>query len=135
MFRKYIFFQPAGLSKASFALPYRGGMIWCEHLDSLGEHTDEVFAKLEGDLPTFTKPSAPSQMVVVLDETLVTQTLSNRMADAFTAQTSHVRKLAFVGLGWVERLRLDKTMQNRNKSFNMRCFADLEKAKEWLMPS
>jgi len=134
MFRKRICFLEAGLAKASFALPYRGGMIWCEHLDSLGEHTDEALDKLESDLLQFKKPSATSQLVVVLDETLVNQDLCNRLVDAFTAPDSHAQKLAFVGLDWAERRRLEKAMQGRSKSFTLRYFTDLEKAKEWLMP-
>ena len=135
LFRKRIGFQIAGITKMSFALPYRNGMIWCEHLDSLGDHTDVTLEKLAGDMTVFIRPSVTSQLVVVLNETLVNHALCTRMAEVFAAPNSHVRRLAFVGLDWVERRRLEREMQNRNMPFAMRYFADLEMAKEWLIPA
>ena len=32
----------SGKNKMSFELDFKGGKIWCEHLDSMGSHEDEV---------------------------------------------------------------------------------------------
>ena len=48
-----------GFRKRSFALPYRGGMIWFEHLDGLGRSCQLTLEKLRADEPAFHLPSAP----------------------------------------------------------------------------
>ena len=41
--------QQAGIKKKSFELNYRGGTIWCEHLDGMGGYEDEVIRKMQND--------------------------------------------------------------------------------------
>ena len=133
MLLKRIRYLESGLAKSSFALPYRGTMIWCEHLDALGDHTQEAVQKLQGDQPAFAKPSATSLMVVVADETLVNQTLCEQLAIALTTGGTHIRKLALVGLSFGEHRRFRHAMQACAASYPISYFTDLEKAKEWLV--
>ena len=43
----------SGKNKMSFELDFKGGKIWCEHLDSMGSHEDEVIEKFQKDSVTF----------------------------------------------------------------------------------
>lgn len=47
-----------GFRKKSFALPYRGGMIWFEHLDGLGRFCQGRTVKSAGSFPDGWPPSA-----------------------------------------------------------------------------
>ena len=41
--------QLAGIRKKSFEQNFRGGTIWCEHLDGMGGHEDEAIHKFLED--------------------------------------------------------------------------------------
>lgn len=47
-----------GFRKKSFALPYRSGMIWFEHLDGLGVFSRGRTVKSAGSFPDGGPPSA-----------------------------------------------------------------------------
>ena len=47
-----------GFRKKSFALPYRGGMIWFEHLDGLGRFCQGADSKVRRELSRRWAPSA-----------------------------------------------------------------------------
>ncbi|MGN0179763.1 MAG: hypothetical protein ACI4DY_10035 [Monoglobaceae bacterium] len=55
-----------GAEKKSFALPFRGGEIWFEHLDGMYQYTELVLGKLKNDSYTFLLPSKPSYIVYCL---------------------------------------------------------------------
>ena len=59
--------ERAGLNKQSFELSFRGGSIWCEHLDSMGTMEAEVIRKLRVDARSFARPSVSARMIVNLD--------------------------------------------------------------------
>ena len=47
-----------GFRKKSFALPYRGGMIWFEHLDGLGRFCQGADSNVRRELSRRLAPSA-----------------------------------------------------------------------------
>lgn len=134
MFRKRVRFSQEGLEKKSFALPYHGGMIWCEHLDAMGTASGEIQQKLASDLQTMARPSSPSAIVVVLDETRVDASLCALLVDAFARKVPHVQRLAFVGMDRFEIVRLKRLLAQEQTAFAVAFLADLEKAKAWLLP-
>ena len=69
-----------GVKKKSFVLPFRGGEIWFEHLDGMYQYTDLVLEKLKRDRMVFLLPSKPSQIAFVLDETVVTKDIVEKIA-------------------------------------------------------
>lgn len=108
-------------------------MIWCEHLDSLGEEEDAVRRKLTADMAVLARPSSASLAVVVLDETRVSEALCRMVADAFLHQVKHLKKVAFVGMSAGEARLMKKALQGESLPFAMIFLDDLEKAKEWLV--
>lgn len=133
MAKKRIHFSVAGLEKKSFALPFRGGMIWYEHLDSLGEDEAAFRAKLAGDCAALSRPSAPALLAVVLDETDVTDACSEQLAAVLTGQ-AHPKRVAFVGASAGERRRIGARLGKLEVRFAVAFFDDLEAAKGWLVP-
>ena len=53
-----------GLRKKSFALPYRGGMIWFEHLGGLGRFCQGADSKVRREL---SRRLAPFSMAVLFE--------------------------------------------------------------------
>lgn len=133
MFRKHVEFTQAGLDKQSFALPFRGGMIWYEHLDALGGDDRIALQKLAGDIPSMAKPSAPALIAVVLDETHVTDTLCGLLSDALIHQVKHAKKVAFIGLSLGEKAAMKRALKRCPTTFAFTFMGDLEQAKEWLV--
>lgn len=118
-----------GLNKKSFSLPYNGGDIWCEHLDSLYDKRELLLEKFRNDLVMIAKPSTSSFIAINLDETDVDQELIDEIYHAFSSLNKSIRKVVFVGLEpemkrYVKRLR---------SNFVVTCLDDFEKAKEWLL--
>ena len=118
-----------GLNKKSFSLPYNGGDIWCEHLDSLYDKRDLLLEKFKNDLIMIAKPSTSSFIAINLDETDVDKDLIDEIYHAFSSLNKSIRKVVFVGLEpemkrYVKRLRAN---------FVVTCLDDFEKAKEWLL--
>ena len=118
-----------GLNKKSFSLPFNGGEIWCEHLDSLCSERELVIEKFTKDLSVIEKPSASSFIVIDFDETEVDKELLNYITEALNSSKKPPRKVAVVGLNGkmkrhIEKLRVD---------FALKCIDDYEKAKEWLI--
>ena len=119
----------SGLNKKSFSLPYNGGDIWCEHLDSLYDKRDLLLEKFKNDLIMIAKPSTSSFIAINLDETDVDKDLIYEIYHAFSSLNKSIRKVVFVGLEpemkrYVKRLRAN---------FVVTCLDDFEKAKEWLL--
>ena len=76
--------ERARLNKQSFELSFRGGSIWCEHLDGMGAMEAEVIHKLRADARSFARPSVSARMIVNLDETVVTDAIAACVADCIT---------------------------------------------------
>ncbi|MGN1018838.1 MAG: hypothetical protein ACI4O7_00570 [Aristaeellaceae bacterium] len=121
-----------GWRKQSFALPYRGGMIWFEHLDGLGPHTDLAREKLAGDRPAMLSPSGPGQLCVVLSETRVDDALTDALMDALLRGGKRFTRVCVVGAGLRARRRIRRSA---GKAFPLAFLPGLEQAKEWLIPA
>lgn len=120
-----------GLKKKSFSLPYNGGEIWCEHLDSLYDKKELLKEKFNQDLLNIGRPSTSSFLAVVLDESDVDHEILELIVEGFVGLKKQIRKVVFVGL----TLKMKNYIKKRKTStlFAMTCIDDLEKAKEWLI--
>ena len=121
----------AAMKKKSFELNYNGGTIWCEHLDGMGNHEQEVIDKFIGDLPKLLKLSVTSSMIINLDETGITEAIKHTIVNGLSEGKKRFRKIAFVG---VDRKHQRKfvTLQNQTGAV-VRFQDDYEKAKEWAL--
>lgn len=123
--------QQAGLRKPSFELNYRGGTIWCEHLDSMGGMEEAVIRKFEEDGRTFRRPSVSAYMIVNLDETVVTERIVSCVARGILECPKRFVRVAFVGVGRKEQRQLEALLKDSGARI---CFLkDYEKAKEWVL--
>ena len=124
-----------GWRKQSFALPYRGGSIWFEHLDGLGPHTSLAREKLRGDLSALLSPSGPGLVCVVLNETRVDGALADALTDALTDALlrggKRFRRVCVVGADFRTRRRIRRAAG----AFPLAFLPGLEQAKEWLIPA
>ncbi|MGN0493667.1 MAG: hypothetical protein ACI4F7_08475 [Acutalibacteraceae bacterium] len=121
-----------GVKKKSFVLPFRGGEIWFEHLDGMYQYTDLVLEKLKNDSHIFLLPSKPSQIGFVLDETLITKAIVEKIVKLLCDERKGFMRVCFIGT--------DRKIQQmfRGALKDKSCFAfsfinDFEKAKEWLV--
>ena len=121
-----------GWRKQSFALPWRGGMIWFEHLDGLGPHADLALEKLRGDLPAMLSPTGPGQVCVVLSETRADDALTDAMIDALLHGGKRFTRVSVVGANLRTRRRIRRSA---GKAFPLAFLPGLEQAKEWLIPA
>lgn len=120
-----------GLNKKSFSLFYKGGEVWCEHLDSLYCEKELLKQKFKWDLIEISRPSTSSFIAVVLDDSDVDKEVLDWIVDRFIMLNKPLRKIVFVGLD----LKMKSYMKKKkvDNSFMMACIDDLEKAKEWLI--
>lgn len=118
-----------GFRKKSFALPYRGGMIWFEHLDGLGRFCQLTLEKLQADEPAFHLPSAPGCIAFVLTESKITPEITEALVRTLTEKP--FRRVAFIGAD----SKIRRELSRRWAPFGMavRFESDVEKAKEWLI--
>ena len=123
--------ERAGLIKQSFELSFRGGSIWCEHLDSMGTMEAEVIRKLRADARSFARPSVSARMIVNLDETVITSGIAACIAESVIGCGKRFARIAFVGCGRKEQKRLSALMQPSGAVIAF--LADYEQAKEWVM--
>ena len=124
--------EPSGYRKRSFALPYRGGMIWCEHLDALGDSTELALDKLRLDRERFQRPSSPSSIAIVLNETIQCEALLAAIADALLQTDKVFLRVCVIGADRKARRTLQASLVG--KGFALSFLEDFEAAKEWLMP-
>lgn len=124
----------AGIKKKSFSLHYKNRQIWCEHLDSLGDHKKIIMNKFNEDLLEVKKASAPSYIVVNLDETLVDGDILELILYSYRDLDKDVKKIVFVGLSRRSVKLMKKIIRESNKkiTYITACINDYEKAKEWL---
>ena len=121
-----------GWRKQSFALPYRGGMIWFEHLDGLGPHTELAREKLMQDRPALLSPSGPGLVCVVLNETHVDGALTDALTDALLHGDKRFLRVCLVGADFRTRRRIRRAAAG---AFPLASLPGLEQAKEWLIPA
>ena len=121
-----------GWRKQSFALPCRGGMIWFEHLDGLGTHTDLAREKLARDRHALLSPSGPGLVCVVLNETRVDDALADALADALLHGDKRFLRVCLVGADFRTRRRIRRAAAG---AFPLAFLPGLEQAKEWLIPA
>lgn len=122
--------QQAAIKKKSFELNYNNGMIWCEHLDGMGEYEDEVIAKFLEDKRTFSRPSVSSFMIINLDKTHITEQIADTIVTTILESNKPFRKIVFVGVKAYWRSRFGTIKQ---KGIMVNFIYDYEKAKEWLI--
>ena len=121
----------AAVNKKSFELNYSGGTIWCEHLDGMGNHEQEVIDKFIDDLPKLLRPSVSSCMIINLDETLITEAIERVIVDGLSEGKKRFKKIAFVGVDRKHQIKL-LTLQRRTGAV-VKFLDDYEKAKEWIL--
>lgn len=120
-----------GVKKRSFILPFGGGEIWFEHLDGMYQYTDLVLQKLWADAKQFTLPSKPSLIGFVLDETIITEEVTDAIADILCGGKRFTR-VAFIGTDREIRHLLKLSLAGRSH-FAKGYINDFERAKEWLI--
>lgn len=125
--------EEEGLKKKSFELYYNGGSIWCEHLDSMGDHKEEVIEKFLSDYKIFSKPSRTSFMIINLDNTKIDKDIVSCITDTIIASEKRFMKIALVGVRKLrERLAFEEIQMKKGCIINF--FDDYEKAKQWVLP-
>lgn len=124
---------PDGLIvRKSFALPYGGGMIWCEELDTLGEHEAIVRAKFDAEMETIRKPSSPGLVALHVKDTQVDNALAEHFLSAFRGAEGRVQRLAVIGLGRKPKNHIKKLIAMEPVRFAIAFFEDYEEGKGWL---
>lgn len=121
-----------GVKKKSFSLPYAGGEIWFEHLDGIYQYTELAIAKLENDSRVFLSLSKPSQIGFVLDETVVTAELAEKIAGLLCGGKKKFTRVCFIG---TDR-RIERLLRNELSGRSDFAFAfinDFDAAKDWLV--
>ena len=88
----------AAIGKRSFELNFRGGTVWCEHLDGMGHLEQEVIDKFYGDIPKMLRSSVSSSMIIDLDETVITGAVEDAIVNRLAGTGKKFRKIAFVGV-------------------------------------
>lgn len=121
-----------GVKKKSFVLPFRGGEIWFEHLDGMYQYTDLVLEKLKNDSHIFLLPSKPSQIGFVLDETLVTKDIVEKILNLLCDERKRFMRVCFMGTNWkIKKMFCNALREKANFAFSF--INDIEQAKEWLV--
>lgn len=120
-----------GFRKKSFILHYGGGEIWFEHLDGIYRHSELALEKLCADSDFFCRPSAPSYIAFVLDETVVTDELILTIAEKLKNSGKQFMRAAFVGANRKTKNNLKKCLDGNGFAFSF--FSGIEPAKEWLI--
>ena len=123
--------EQAGMKKKSFELNYNGGIIWCEHLDSMGNMEAEVINKFKEDYKTFSRPSVSSYMIINLDETIVSEQIVECIVNGIIECTKKFMKIAFVGVDKKQQKKFEKIKKEDGVMVSF--WTDYEKAKEWVL--
>ncbi|MGN0992246.1 MAG: hypothetical protein ACI4O4_12400 [Candidatus Ventricola sp.] len=121
-----------GVRKPSFVLPYGGGEIWFEHLDSMGPRTELVLDKLRRDSRSFLLLSRPAQIGFVLSETRVTKAMIDEIAALLCGGQKAFRRVCFIGTDRKTRRMLQDALRNKSQ-FALSFIDDFEQAKAWLV--
>ena len=117
--------------KKSFVLHYYGGEIQFEHLDGIYQYTELTLEKLCADSKSFCRPSAPSYIAFVLDETVVTDELILTIAENLKNSGKQFMRVAVVGAKGKAINNLKKCL--RGNGFAVNFFGGIEPEKKWLI--
>ncbi len=120
-----------GFRKKSFALPFDGGEIWFEHLDGIYGYTELVLEKLSGDIPVFQRPSSPSNIGFVLNETNITGSVIEMIISSLLDTQKRFMRAEFIGADKRTAKELKKQLCGNGLAICF--FEDFEKAKMWLV--
>lgn len=125
----------AGIRKKSFTIHFNDGEIWCEHLDSLGDHKKIVIDKFKEDLYEVSKTSTPSFIAVNLDETLVDREILELILYSYRDIDKDLKKVVFVGLSRRSKKLAKQVIASSDKkiTYITNFIDDFENAKEWLV--
>ncbi len=121
-----------GVKKKSFALPFRGGEIWFEHLDGMYQYTELVLEKLKNDSDIFLLPSKPANIAFVMDETLITENVIDEIVRLLCSDRKKFMRVCFTGTDRKSKRLLKYALCNKG-TFAVAFINDTEKAKEWLI--
>ena len=121
-----------GVKKKSFVLPFSGGEIWFEHLDGMYQYTDLVLEKLKNDSHIFLLPSKPSQIGFVLDETLITKAIVEKIVKLLCDERKRFMRVCFIGTDRKIQHMFRGALKGKSR-FAFSFINDFEKAKEWLV--
>jgi hypothetical protein len=120
--------------RKSFALPYNGGEIWGEQLDSLSDHSELVERKFIEDLQIIARPSSSAQIALQLNETFVTERLASLFISELAKLGPRVQKLAIIGVDRHAKKLLKAELAKSQPKFAVNFFDEIELAKSWLIP-
>ena len=121
-----------GVKKKSFVLPFSGGEIWFEHLDGMYQYTDLVLEKLKNDSHIFLLPSKPSQIGFVLEETLITKAIVERIVKLLCDEGKRFMRVCFIGTDKKIQHMFRGALKDKSR-FAFSFINDFERAKEWLI--
>lgn len=119
--------------RKSFRMFYGNGEIWCEDLDALSIYTDFVKEKFLLDMKSISRPSFPSLVAMNLNETLVTEELSDTFAENFQISGKNVTRVVYTGVDYSTKKLIMNSMRKFPPQYIFEFINDFEKAKEWLV--
>jgi len=122
---------PSGLNKKSFSIPFHGGEIWIEHLDSFGNEITLLKQKFIEDIPQISQPSTSSLIAINLDESHIDKEILSWILDTLSSLPAPPQKVVFIGL--TPKLKWLVKLKQKQITFLVTCIDDFEKAKEWLL--
>lgn len=118
-------------------LSYRNCELHCCHLDGYKNNTQAMRSRL-GEIEAFFsgKPgSAQYRLWFNVDDTRLNRALMQEIVDSLLRVKIHIRKIAFIGLSGLQKLRFEKQLRLGlpRETLPHAYFGDAEKAKEWLV--
>ena len=119
--------------RESFSLPFRGGEIWCEHLDGLGSRMDAIEEKFNRDLRVLLRPSTSALVALDLQGTQLDQRAAGLIIEKLAAGPK-VRRLAIIGASRTVEHYLRASLKKEKPRFAVQFVDGFERGKEWLIP-
>jgi hypothetical protein len=118
-------------------LTFRNCELHCCHLDGYNGQRD-VFLKRLNEIENFfmEKPDTSRFRIWYnVDDTLLDNDLINEIVMSVFRIQNHIVKIAFIGLKRLQQWHLARMLKSDKaySSVPFACFADAEKAKEWLI--
>ena len=102
-----------------------------EHLDGIYQYSGLAIEKLRTDSPRFHRPSSPTHIAFVLDETVVTDELIKQIADELLYTDKRFLRVAIIGADKKVQRKLKKALSGGG--FATGFFGGIDPAKEWLV--
>lgn len=119
----------------SFKITFHDAELWAANFDSLGDHYELIKKKFLEDIAVLKRPSSPSQVLLNLHQTDVTNELAHFLIDNFESAQPYLKKVVFSGLCYRAKRELQKYIFKKQPGlqFAVNFIDDVEKAKEWLL--